>query len=110
MKLCPECQSNHILVYEETCWVLNTMEHYCHAIKAHDADAKVECQECEWSGELRDLQERVTSSQLITTIQAEAYAAAQVRQALEGAAEIADLNNDFTTCDAIRALMSQGGE
>lgn len=42
---------------------------------------------------------------LITTTQAEAYAAARVREALEEAAEIADRNNDFSTYDAIRALI-----
>ncbi|NGR09359.1 hypothetical protein G5B41_17605 [bacterium SGD-2] len=35
----------------------------------------------------------------------EAYAAAKVRDALEEAAEIADRNNDFSTYDAIRALI-----
>jgi len=42
---------------------------------------------------------------LITTTQAEAYADARVREALEEAAEIADRNNDFSTYDAIRALI-----
>ncbi len=45
------------------------------------------------------------SRPLITTTQAEAYAAAKVREALEEAAEIADRNNDFSTYDAIRALI-----
>lgn len=45
------------------------------------------------------------SQPLITTTQAEAYADARVREALEEAAEIADRNNDFSTYDAIRALM-----
>lgn len=35
----------------------------------------------------------------------DAYADARVREALEEAAEIADRNNDFSTYDAIRALM-----
>lgn len=35
----------------------------------------------------------------------EAYADARVREALEEAAEIADRNNDFSTYDAIRALI-----
>ena len=36
---------------------------------------------------------------------AEAYADARVREALEEAAEIADQYNDFSTYDAIRALI-----
>lgn len=42
---------------------------------------------------------------LITTYQAEAYADARVREALEEAAEIADSMNAFSVYDAIRALI-----
>ncbi|WP_322997921.1 hypothetical protein [Castellaniella sp.] len=42
---------------------------------------------------------------LITTTQAEAYANARVREALEEAAQIADAHNAFATYDAIRALL-----
>ena len=42
---------------------------------------------------------------LITTDQAEAYANARVREALEEAAQITDGFDHFATCDAIRALL-----
>lgn len=46
-----------------------------------------------------------TFTPLFTEGQAEAYANQRVKQALEEAAEIADQHNDFSTYDAIRALI-----
>ena len=53
---CPVCGSDDLLVTEETSWLLNTGEFFCHSVKTHDADAKVICREsdCEWVGELKD--------------------------------------------------------
>ena len=53
---CPLCGSDNLLVYEETAWVLNTGEFYCHSVKVHDDNAKVRCEDvgCWWVGELSD--------------------------------------------------------
>jgi hypothetical protein len=50
---CPNCGSDNLLVYEQTSWVMNTGEFYCHSVKAHDSNAKVCCQDtsCMWVGE-----------------------------------------------------------
>lgn len=42
-------------VTEETMWMVNTMEHWCNSVKAHDSDAKVACLKCDWDGARRDL-------------------------------------------------------
>lgn len=52
---CPDCGSNLLHVYEETCYDLNSGDFYCHSVKAHDHDAKVVCQDCDWDGERREL-------------------------------------------------------
>lgn len=47
---CPSCDSNRVTVTEETKWMANTMEHWCHSVKAHDSDAKADCLACCWQG------------------------------------------------------------
>jgi len=47
---CPSCGSNRVTVAEETMFMVNTMEHWCHSVKAHDADAKADCLACRWQG------------------------------------------------------------
>ena len=58
---CPACGADHLHVYEETAFVLNTGEFYCHSIKAHDDDAKVICQDdtCNWVGQLKDVKKGI---------------------------------------------------
>ena len=48
--ICPECGSEKVTVREERLIDANTYEHYCHSVKAHDADAKAACLNCEWTG------------------------------------------------------------
>ena len=55
---CPNCDSENVAVTEETMWMVNTMEHYCHSVKAHDSDAKATCLDCRWEGERRNLIEQ----------------------------------------------------
>jgi ADP-ribose pyrophosphatase YjhB (NUDIX family) len=51
MKLfCPNCNSTDLLVYEKTAYVLNTLEHWCHSVKAHDNEAECYCRDCDWEG------------------------------------------------------------
>jgi ssDNA-binding Zn-finger/Zn-ribbon topoisomerase 1 len=54
---CPNCNSDKLLVYEKTSFVLNTGEFYCHSIKSHDDDAEVRCQSigCDWVGRLDEV-------------------------------------------------------
>jgi hypothetical protein len=54
--VCPVCNSSDLFVYEETSWLLNTGEFFCHSVKMWDSNAKVTCREsdCEWVGELKD--------------------------------------------------------
>ena len=47
---CLDCGSESLLVYTETSYWLNTGEHYCNSIKAHDAIARVRCDTCGWEG------------------------------------------------------------
>ena len=55
--LCPECGSDKLLVYEKTAWDVNTMEFFCHSVKAHDDNAEVRCQDnsCNWVGQRSQL-------------------------------------------------------
>lgn len=54
---CPECGSTEVTVSEVLTIMINTYEHYCHSVKAHDSDAKVRCLECQFEGEVKDLKE-----------------------------------------------------
>lgn len=47
---CPSCGSNRVTVTEETKYMINTLEHWCHSVKAYDEDAKVDCLVCNWQG------------------------------------------------------------
>ncbi len=47
---CPSCGSENVAVTEETMFLVNTMEHWCHSVKAHDDDAKATCLHCQWTG------------------------------------------------------------
>ena len=51
---CPECGSKKVTVREETLFMANTGEHYCHSVKAHDDNAKAGCLKCGWQGERKD--------------------------------------------------------
>lgn len=50
MLTCPECGSANVTVREETTWMANTGELYCHSVKAYDAEAAARCLECGWTG------------------------------------------------------------
>lgn len=50
---CPNCNSENLIVREETSFKMNTMEFYCHSKKAHDSDANVTCIDCWWEGTRR---------------------------------------------------------
>ena len=52
---CPECGSDQVVVVEERSVMANTYEHFCHSVKAHDADAKASCLKCDWAGQRKDL-------------------------------------------------------
>ena len=52
---CPECSSTELTVSEEQMFMLNTLDHYCHSIKAGDYNAKVNCLHCGWSGQRFEL-------------------------------------------------------
>lgn len=57
--VCPACNSSDLFVYEETCFVLNTGEFFCHSVKLWDSNAKVTCGNCEFEGALSDLNKDV---------------------------------------------------
>lgn len=48
--LCPECGRPNVAVTVEQMFMVNSGDHYCHTVKAHDADAKVKCISCGWQG------------------------------------------------------------
>lgn len=52
---CPSCGSDQVTVTEETKWMVNTMEHWCHSVKSHDDYAKANCLACDWDGERQQL-------------------------------------------------------
>lgn len=47
---CPACGSDKVTVTEEQKFMVNTLEHWCHSVKAHDDEAKAGCLDCHWSG------------------------------------------------------------
>lgn len=53
--VCPECGTDEVVVYEEHAIMVNTLDHYCHSVKAHDSDAKVRCLHCDWTGHREQL-------------------------------------------------------
>ncbi len=50
---CPDCGSRNVAATAEQMFMVNTGDHYCHSVKAHDDNAKATCLDCCWSG-LRD--------------------------------------------------------
>lgn len=52
---CPECGSEDVITCEEILWHINTNKMYCHSVKTHDDDARVNCRDCDWDGFKRDL-------------------------------------------------------
>lgn len=52
---CPACGSDRVAVTEETMFMVNTGDHYCHAVKAHDSDAQATCLDCRWVGHRHQL-------------------------------------------------------
>ncbi len=55
--VCPECGATRVIVREVHSVFINTHEHYCHSVKAHDDYAEVICLECEFEGTVKDLRE-----------------------------------------------------
>lgn len=56
--VCPNCGSENVAVTEETMFMVNTMDLYCHSVKAHDDDAKATCLDCRWGDERHHLIKR----------------------------------------------------
>jgi hypothetical protein len=48
---CPSCGGDRVVLYEETSYMANSGEHYCHSIKMQDPNAKASCLDCQWSGQ-----------------------------------------------------------
>lgn len=55
---CPGCGSEEVFSTHEQAFMVNTCDHYCHMVKAHDSDAKAGCVDCDWRGERKDLKEK----------------------------------------------------
>lgn len=36
--VCPQCESDEVIVYEEHAVYANTFKHFCHSVKPHDSD------------------------------------------------------------------------
>lgn len=47
---CPECGSLKVATTAEQMFMVNTGDHYCHSVKAHDAGSKATCLDCRWIG------------------------------------------------------------
>lgn len=47
---CPECGTDKVVVYEETAYMANGLDLFCHSVKARDINAKAACLDCEWCG------------------------------------------------------------
>jgi hypothetical protein len=47
---CPECGSDRVTVTVEQTLMVNTLEHYCHSVKAQDDEARSMCLSCRWTG------------------------------------------------------------
>ena len=53
---CPECGSDLVTVTHVQTFMVNTGDHYCHSIKAHDPDSPTRCIACDWNGERYQLE------------------------------------------------------
>lgn len=47
---CPECGSDQVTLTHEQSFMANTLEHYCHSVKAQDPNSKSRCLDCDWAG------------------------------------------------------------
>lgn len=56
--VCPECDSKEVTATAEQMFMVNTGDHYCHSVKAHDCDAKSKCLSCGWRGQRGELVEK----------------------------------------------------
>lgn len=56
--ICPACGSEEVTATAEQMFMVNTGDHYCHSVKAHDYDAKSKCLSCDWRGQRSDLVEK----------------------------------------------------
>lgn len=54
---CPKCDSQDVFSTHEQAFMVNSGEHYCHMVKAHDSDSKAGCLQCNWRGERHELKE-----------------------------------------------------
>lgn len=48
--VCPECKSERVCTEYHQKIFVNTWEHYCHSMKAHDDDSPATCLDCDWKG------------------------------------------------------------
>jgi len=51
--VCPECRSQNVVTTAEQMFMVNSGDHYCHSVKAHDSNSKAKCLDCDWTG-IRD--------------------------------------------------------
>lgn len=55
---CPDCDSERVTVAHVQMFMANTLEHYCHSLKTHDANTYAHCIDCGWKGLREDLKEQ----------------------------------------------------
>lgn len=48
--VCPACRSEKVATTDVQLFMVNTGEHYCHSVKAHDGNSRAVCLVCEWEG------------------------------------------------------------
>lgn len=53
--LCPNCYSDKVYTQHHQSFMLNSGEHYVHAMKTHDTNSPAGCIECKWNGIKEDL-------------------------------------------------------
>lgn len=54
---CPECNSDKVVSSNTQLFYVNTGDHYCHAMKAHDFNSPSKCLDCDWKGIREELVE-----------------------------------------------------
>lgn len=54
---CPSCNSTNVVSSYIQLFYVNTDEHYCHAMKAHDYNSPSKCLDCNWEGIREELLE-----------------------------------------------------
>ena len=55
---CSACGSDRVTTEHHQMFMVNTGDHYCHAMKTQDAGSQATCIDCEWTGERRDLKKK----------------------------------------------------